>query len=554
MYVARHPQGTVTRCASISVKVLWIARVGPGAEEEWVGPERLQTVPWMWEDGYFPRDHVFEIKNGHQGVIQRITSRVDVTFTDGTVALCLRGIDLTPCQTLPNTFLPPNHVMRNSDRGIERGVVRRAQPEESTCDVFWMDSGQEERVSYYELKQDIVSDIFCADTILKMGSTPDAPPDVGVIRSLTDTGEVKVEWAAPRGKRSIHKVAELVVLYKDDWSGGESSGASGQEDSQSSGHSSGNEQAAQPRTDSQGSLRTSSESSTRGGSPDPSTKGSSDSGEAESFTPALLDELTDVSLEDHRFSGTLPADLHPSILRRELRILERGLPEDRTILVRTYASRTDLLRVLLIGPQDTPYADVPFVFDVSLPELYPQTPPRVLAHPIWGDERINPNLHADGKVCLSLLGTWEGPGWQPRVSTLLQVLISIQALILVKQPYFNEPGYESRRGSLEGQRNSRSYNEFARVLSLEAFAAAARRPVVGLVKELEHHFKRVGPGVLAETAERATCLNSEAFSVGFGIAMQRFLPKLQAAMRPFTSGERRSPREPRSGSRSRGCL
>merc|ERR1719247_1701647 len=298
---------------------------------------------------------------------------------------------------------------------------------------------------------------------------------------------------------SLHRVNELVVLHKDDWSGADLSGT-GQEDSQSSGHSSGpasNEPAADATPESQGSLRTSSESSTRGGSPDPSTKGSSDSGEPENFTPNLLDELTDVPLDDHRFSSTPPADLHPSVLRRELRILERGLPEDRTILVRTYASRTDLLRILLIGPQDTPYENVPFVFDVALPESYPRAPPRVLAHPLWGEDRINPNLHADGKVCLSLLGTWEGPGWQPRVSTLLQVLISIQALILVKQPYFNEPGYETRRGTDEGQRNSRSYNEFARVLALEAFVAAARRPVLGLVKEMEYHVKKVGPVVLA---------------------------------------------------------
>jgi hypothetical protein len=51
LFVARHPQGTVSRCSPVSVKVLWISRVVPGAEEvpeEWVRPERLQTVPWMW--------------------------------------------------------------------------------------------------------------------------------------------------------------------------------------------------------------------------------------------------------------------------------------------------------------------------------------------------------------------------------------------------------------------------------------------------------------------------------------------------------------------------
>ena len=39
--------------------------------------------------------------------------------------------------------------------------------------------------------------------------------------------------------------------------------------------------------------------------------------------------------------------------------------------------------------------------------------------------RFNPNLYADGKVCLSLLGTWHGGDasqkWQPGKSSLYQV-------------------------------------------------------------------------------------------------------------------------------------
>ena len=38
-----------------------------------------------------------------------------------------------------------------------------------------------------------------------------------------------------------------------------------------------------------------------------------------------------------------------------------------------------------------------------------------------GTVRFNPNLYHCGKVCLSLLGTWSGPSWQPGISTLLQV-------------------------------------------------------------------------------------------------------------------------------------
>lgn len=56
--------------------------------------------------------------------------------------------------------------------------------------------------------------------------------------------------------------------------------------------------------------------------------------------------------------------------------------------------------------------------------------------------RLNPNLYEDGKVCLSLLGTWHGKGsetWSP-LSNILQVLVSIQGLVLVKNPYYNEAG------------------------------------------------------------------------------------------------------------------
>ena len=61
-------------------------------------------------------------------------------------------------------------------------------------------------------------------------------------------------------------------------------------------------------------------------------------------------------------------------------------------------------------------------------------------------------------MCLSLLGTWSGPGWEPGKSTLLQVLISIQSLIMVADPYFNEPGYQSSLNTPQGDARSKQYN------------------------------------------------------------------------------------------------
>ena len=53
-------------------------------------------------------------------------------------------------------------------------------------------------------------------------------------------------------------------------------------------------------------------------------------------------------------------------------------------------------------------------------------------------------MHA--QVCLSLLGTWQGQRgeeWNADSSSALQVLVSIQSLILTADPYFNEPGARS---------------------------------------------------------------------------------------------------------------
>jgi len=66
------------------------------------------------------------------------------------------------------------------------------------------------------------------------------------------------------------------------------------------------------------------------------------------------------------------------------------------------------------------------------------------------------------QVCLSLLGTWHGTDasqkWNPQNSSLFQILLSIQGMILISDPYFNEPNVERMRGQAEGNKASNSYN------------------------------------------------------------------------------------------------
>ena len=162
------------------------------------------------------------------------------------------------------------------------------------------------------------------------------------------------------------------------------------------------------------------------------------------------------------------------------------------IFVRNDESRIDVLKALISGPADTPYALGLFLFDIFMPPTYPQEPPTVNLQTTGnGMVRFNPNLYSDGKVCLSLqsnvpsnvpsdilsnvpyvflsngpsascashsstharthmsahaythvytqvclslLGTWHGEGWTAPTkteagSTLLQVLVSIQVII-----------------------------------------------------------------------------------------------------------------------------
>jgi len=58
---------------------------------------------------------------------------------------------------------------------------------------------------------------------------------------------------------------------------------------------------------------------------------------------------------------------------------------------------------------------------------------------------LNPIFGAYGSLCLSLLNTWDGKKnerWRPHVSTILQVLVSSQGLVLTEEPFFNLPsGY-----------------------------------------------------------------------------------------------------------------
>lgn len=138
------------------------------------------------------------------------------------------------------------------------------------------------------------------------------------------------------------------------------------------------------------------------------------------------------------------------------------------------------ITALIVGPLETPYAGGFFHFDIRVVAEYPMKPPNVLLRTTDGGRvRFNPNLYSSGRVCLSILGTWDGPAWSSAES-LASVLLSIQSLMCPK-PYHNEPGYEKRNDTTQ----IAAYNDYIQYETL-------RTAVLGMMK-------------------RPTCVNVPAF-------------------------------------------
>jgi ubiquitin-conjugating enzyme E2 O len=246
--------------------------------------------------------------------------------------------------------------------------------------------------------------------------------------------------------------------------------------------------------------------------------------------------------EDHHFfasagGGTGNARSWARAVRREWDCLQAGLPGD--IWARAYEERMDLLRVAIAGAEGTPYARHLLIFDLHFPETYPDEP--LLAHYQSHGLRPNPNLYATGKVCLSLLGTWAGKEaagetWQPGRSTCLQVLLSLQALVLVEKPYFNEAGWAGQAGSDEGERNARLYNEQVRLVMLRTAVAALRSPPRHLAELLRAHYAANADAILAAaeaelegSAGGASSEQAAPPSEGYRASLRRLLPAVRAA-------------------------
>ena len=127
----------------------------------------------------------------------------------------------------------------------------------------------------------------------------------------------------------------------------------------------------------------------------------------------------------------------------DMKDLNRSPLEEEGIYHYYDESNMQNCKIMIIGPQDTPYENGFYLFQFTFPPNYPFEPPAVKYCTQGNNIRFNPNLYVCGKVCLSLINTWEGPKWTS-CQTIRSVLISLRGLVLgVKYPLQNEPGFES---------------------------------------------------------------------------------------------------------------
>lgn len=131
-------------------------------------------------------------------------------------------------------------------------------------------------------------------------------------------------------------------------------------------------------------------------------------------------------------------------------------------------------------------------------------------------------------VCLSLLGTWEGPPeskWQPKLSTIQSVLCSIQAMILNANPLENEPQRDN--ASINDKKTNHDYNHLCQALTLRfAILDWLERSEMrnGIWKDVvAHYFRYRGDRVLATARKWASSNN--------------FIEKLPKSLRGGSGGE-----------------
>ena len=135
---------------------------------------------------------------------------------------------------------------------------------------------------------------------------------------------------------------------------------------------------------------------------------------------------------------------------------------------------------IIFGPKDTIYENGVYLFEFNFPDTYPFKPPKLTYLTNNGKTRFNPNLYRNGKVCISILNTWRGPGWTSCM-TIRTILVTLVTLFHNK-PLLNEPGITEKH---------HAFNNYNKIIEYRNYDTAIRNVI--LKKILPDKFKPLWP-------------------------------------------------------------
>merc|ERR1712087_718160 len=226
------------------------------------------------------------------------------------------------------------------------------------------------------------------------------------------------------------------------------------------------------------------------------------------------------SFTNHKNDKADPTSVNMKKIMREIRKdLRKNVClsyNNGSMFIRFDEGNPRFLQAMLTGLKGTPYFNGLFLFDIYLCDDYPVKPLQIKhvsrgatqCHANNGPGGFSPNLHqSSGKVCLSLLGTWSGPGWQSNVSNVYQVLSSLLFMVFgAEHPYYMEPSHGGWEGTVQGrtehERRVIDYDEEVMFHNAKyAILETLKAPYVGYEDVINTHFK-IKKGVILDTMQR----------------------------------------------------
>ena len=180
------------------------------------------------------------------------------------------------------------------------------------------------------------------------------------------------------------------------------------------------------------------------------------------------------------------------IINKDIKEIQSLKLEDQGIYINFDGQNMLKAYAMIIGPENTPYANGILFFDINFPTNYPFSPP-IVHYYSYSRYRIHPNLYVGkssnnhlGKVCLSIINTWAGPGWTS-IMHISSVLLSIQSL-LCNNPIQNEPGFEKENGiKCETYNRLVEYDTFSHLILNNCFKIPEQYMVFN--EHIEKHLK-----------------------------------------------------------------